>query len=470
MTCLVASLKTLDHKHVLWYSPDGDLVASVPVRAGHLQATLAQIRLGDWRGKRVAIGKMPVLELLATLVLLDGLAAAILILPNEEEDDAAREARLAQAGIECVLAGEGLGLARRLADAGTGDGASTLASAHMGTQMTTSEPATQTTATTWLMPTSGTTGSPKLIPHSFASLTKSMVQARPGKTFTWGCLYSVRRFAGLQVFLQAWLARTPLILAEDGVDLSHTLARLIARNCNALSATPSMWRKLAMTPDFARLPLRQITLGGEIVDQAVLDMLAHSFPAARITHIYASTEAGVGFAVNDGRAGFPLAFLHAVPNNVRMRIDADQHLWFAAARGSLTLAGADPDADGWLDSGDIVQVLGERVLFLGRANGSINVGGNKVMPEEVESVIKELSVVAFVHVRARNSGMVGSLVEAAVKLKPGNLLDTAFKKHLTSHCRARLDAFKVPAFIVELPAIELTASGKVSRLPKVIPS
>jgi len=122
--------------------------------------------------------------------------------------------------------------------------------------------------------------------------------------------------------------------------------------------------------------------------------------------------------------------------------------------------GAEKD---WIDSGDVVATQADRVRFLGRANGSINVGGNKVMPEEIESVIKELPEVAFVQVRARKSAMLGSLVEAAITPMPGTVMDAAFKKQVTAHCRARLDAFKVPAFIVAADAIQLTASGKLSR-------
>jgi len=55
------------------------------------------------------------------------------------------------------------------------------------------------------------------------------------------------------------------------------------------------------------LPVRQITIGGEAVDQVTLDQLRAAFPGARISQIYASTEAGALFAVRDGRAGFPAA-------------------------------------------------------------------------------------------------------------------------------------------------------------------
>ena len=457
MNCLAASLMARADHEVLWHLAAGDQDV---ITVGQLRAALGGLALGRYRGKRVAIGQMPVAQLLATLVMLDGLAAAILMLPAEEEG-AAREARLQQAGMDLVLEADSLPLWHR-------DPALTTA-ADLTDLTDLADLTMRDVATCWLMPTSGTTGSPKLIAYTYASLTKSMARPAAGKQFVWGCLYSVRRFAGLQVFLQAWLAATPLVLTDAGSVPGESLARLLACGCNALSATPSMWRKLSMLPGFEALPLQQITLGGEIVDQPVLDLLKHHFPQARITHIYASTEAGVGFAVRDGKAGFPVAWLQTPPPNVLLRIDQHQHLCFAAAAGAPALAGV-TEADGWLDSGDVVQVQGERVLFLGRANGSINVGGNKVMPEEVEAVIMALPQVAFVQVRARKSGVLGSLVEAAVKLGPGHELDAASKKQITAHCRAHLEGFKVPAFVVELGEIELTASGKLSRREKVNPS
>jgi acyl-CoA synthetase (AMP-forming)/AMP-acid ligase II len=144
-----------------------------------------------------------------------------------------------------------------------------------------------------------------------------------------------------------------------------------------------------------------------------------------------------------------------------MRIDEQNHLWFRALADDQLQTSAEK---GWIDSGDVVATQADRVYFLGRANGSINVGGNKVMPEEIESVIKELPEVAFVQVRARKSSMLGTLVEAAIAPISGIVIDAAFKKRVTTHCRARLDSFKVPAFVVAADDIRLTASGKLSRM------
>lgn len=434
MNCLADKLVPAGSATILWWAPDATVVDSAS-----LALALGRLDTRAWLGKRVALGPMPVLELVTALIFLDGLAEAILLLPAEE-DAQARILRLAQANIDVLLSQNGLGIREFLRSP----------SEPSAPTETTGRPAA--IQTSWLLPTSGTTGVPKLIEHTFASLTRSMTSRRRGSNeFRWGSLYSLRRFAGLQVLLQSWIAGTPLILNEEGSGVTELLTRFIALGCNALSATPSMWRKLAMHPLFARLDLRQITLGGEIVDQAVLDLLARRFPAARITHIYASTEAGVGFAVRDGRAGFPADYLKNPPAGLAMRVDEENHLRFGL--------------DNWMDSGDVVKIDGDRVLFLGRANGSINVGGNKVMPEEVETVIKELPDVVFVQVRARKSAVLGNLVEAAVIAAPGTVFDAAFKKKITNYCRVRLDAFKVPAFVVAADDFALTGSGKLSRTP-----
>ena len=445
MNFLAEKLATCGAGDVLWFPAE-----AAPVVASHLVFALGRVPFKTWQGKRVALGDMPVVELVATLIFLDGLAEAILLLPNED-DVQTRSTRLTQAKIDVVLEHDGFEFLKSLEMASVAAISSTSPNVD-------ERPAP--VETTWLLATSGTTGTPKLIPHTFASLTRSMSARSIGDNYVWGSLYSLRRFAGLQVFLQSWMCGTPLVLNDEGADLTAVLGRFIAIGCNALSATPSMWRKLAMHPLFDRLNLKQITLGGEIVDQVILDILTKRFPTARITHIYASTEAGVGFAVRDVKSGFPVAYLDSPPSGVAMRVDGQGHLCFHLVDPPLK-ANANST---WIDSGDVVEIHAGRVRFLGRANGSINVGGNKVMPEEIESVIKELPEVAFVQVRARKSAMLGSLVEAAITPMPGTVMDAAFKKKVTIYCRARLDGFKVPAFIVAADGIQLTASGKLSRM------
>jgi acyl-CoA synthetase (AMP-forming)/AMP-acid ligase II len=411
----------------VWVSAGGSIM-----RADFLRV-LECARVRELVGKRVALGKLSAIEFAATLVALDGIAETILVLPGDEQ--ASIRARwIAEARIDTVLDGSGLGL-QELMSGEVHESHATAASGRL--------------QTSWLLATSGTTGTPKLIRHTLTSLTRTLASRPARERFRWGSLYSLRRFAGLQVLLQAFAGGSALIIQDDDLEFSGRIEELVREGCNALSATPSTWRKLAMHPGFEELQLRQITLGGEIVDQNVLDLLARRFPQARITHIYASTEAGVGFAVRDGRAGFPVSYLQDAPGGVEMKIDEAAHLCFYT--------------DAWVDSGDVVRVDAGRVYFLGRANGSINVGGNKVMPEEVEAIISELPEVAFANVRARRNPITGNLVEATVLLVPGMCLDLVLKKKIIAHCRERLDGFKVPAFVVEAKDIPLTLAGKLSR-------
>ena len=99
----------------------------------------------------------------------------------------------------------------------------------------------------------------------------------------------------------------PKIAAEHGV--------------TAASGTPTFWRQTIYrdAEALAKVPLEQITLGGEPVDQAILDQLREIFPTARISWIYASSEVGASIVVHDGKAGFPkdLAGSRPATRNVR---------------------------------------------------------------------------------------------------------------------------------------------------------
>ena len=75
------------------------------------------------------------------------------------------------------------------------------------------------------------------------------------------------------------------------------------------------------------------------------------------------------------------------------------------------------DDEGFVDTGDIVELRGDRYYFLGRRNGVINVGGLKVYPEEVEAVINHHPAVRMSAVRARRNPITGALVSAEVMLK-----------------------------------------------------
>jgi acyl-CoA synthetase (AMP-forming)/AMP-acid ligase II len=312
--------------------------------------------------------------------------------------------------------------------------------------------------------TSGTTGIPKPVLHSWESLAGRIRRSDTLDGSRWLLTYHLSAFAGLQVVLHALLNAGQLTYGPGG---PAALAELAVRDAvTHISGTPTFFRFLLTTSrpeDLDRLELRQITLGGEAVNQILLDRLRERFPKAQVTHIYASTEAGACFSVHDGREGFPVEFLERDDTPVRLSV-VEGELFVQsphAMRGYLEPEGA-RRAPGPLATGDLVEIRGDRVYFLGRRSERINVGGNKVHPEEVEMRILEVPGVCAVRVFGAASSLVGQIVSAEVLVEPGTDQEQA-RQSILAHCRSVLAAYKVPRLLTFVDDLRRTAAGKLVR-------
>jgi acyl-coenzyme A synthetase/AMP-(fatty) acid ligase len=246
------------------------------------------------------------------------------------------------------------------------------------------------------------------------------------------------------------------------------VTRLQARGVTHISGTPSHWRKLLMSGASGRFTPRYVRLSGEIADQPVLDGLKQAFPDASIGHAYASTEAGVGFAVNDGREGFPASLLGEGRGGVDMKV-VDGSLRIRSKRAAHAYVGhnaaALTDADGFVDTGDMLELRGDRYYFVGRRGGIINVGGLKVHPEEIEAVINGHPEVLMSRAKSRRSPITGGIVVAEIVLADGSdaARTDAVRAEILAECRAKLASHKVPAMIRFVSALDVTPAGKLAR-------
>jgi acyl-coenzyme A synthetase/AMP-(fatty) acid ligase len=325
-------------------------------------------------------------------------------------------------------------------------------------------------ATEWLMLTSGTSGVPKIVSHSLEGLTGAIVADGParGAPPVWATFYDIRRYGGLQIFLRAIIGAGSMVLSEPGEPIADYVARLRAGGVTHISGTPSHWRKLLMSGSAAGFAPRYVRLSGEIADQAVLDGLSRAFPQASIGHAYASTEAGVGFAVNDGLEGFPASLIGTNCDGVEMKVE-DGSLRIRSMRAAHAYVGrqvtALTDADGFVDTGDMVELRGDRYHFVGRRGGIINIGGLKVHPEEIEAVINGHAEVRMSRARSRRSPITGAIVVADVILADGCDVSRSaeIRDKILADCRARLASHKVPAMIKFVSSLDITAAGKLAR-------
>jgi acyl-CoA synthetase (AMP-forming)/AMP-acid ligase II len=324
--------------------------------------------------------------------------------------------------------------------------------------------------TEWLLLTSGTTGAPKLVAHTFANLTSATaVQSVADGAAVWGTFYDIRRYGGLQIFLRAVIGGASLILSSAGEPVGDHLARLARHGVTHLSGTPSHWRRALMNPAIRTITPHYIRLSGEIAEQAVLDALRAAFPNAVVGHAYASTEAGVAFDVNDGLAGFPVAFVDCVRDGVEMKV-VDGSLHIRSPRTASRYIGTRQslaDDEGFVDTGDIIEQRGNRYYFIGRKDGIINIGGLKVHPEEVEAVINRHRLVCMSRVRSKKSPITGSIVVADVVLKAQSenpdSQQIGIRDDILRFCREALPRHKVPAAISFVSSLAVAATGKLAR-------
>ena len=280
--------------------------------------------------------------------------------------------------------------------------------------------------------TTGTTGAPKAARHDWRVLGQTVANVQPKPGQRWLLAYGPQQFAGVQVLLHVLASQATLVAPfprqpRDGLDA------ILTDGVTCVSATPTYWRFLLAEARSRRVQLPrldQITLGGEASPADLLDELRAAFPLARVSQVYASTEFGSVTSVNDGLPGISIGSLWSASNptsNVRAE---NGELWVRAEAGMLGYADDADDADGdgpsataWRPTGDLIEIVGTRVLFRGRQSEIINVGGVKVHPLPVEERIVALESVEAARVFGRPSKLTGAIV--AVEIVPAGGVESA---------------------------------------------
>lgn len=426
---------------------------------GHLrEGTTLGGRLAELAGRSVLVATRDQFAAALALIELDGIARRLIVctpdLPSKHLPGVA-----VKAGVEAIVSDDGR----------DDDGLDVPLRVRCDAAVAPAkEPPASRYKTEWVLLTSGTTGAPKMVVHSLESLTSALGSGlTQNGDVVWGTFYDIRRFGGLQILFRAVLGGGSLVLSGTGESIADYLVRLSANGTTHISGTPSHWRRALMSPNARAITPHYIRLSGEIADQGILNAL-ESFYSASVAHAFASTEAGVGFEVNDGLEGFPAAIVGA-PGELQLKVD-DGSLRIRSPRTAACYLGEEDcrllDDDGFVDTGDMVERRGDRYYFLGRRNGIINVGGLKVYPEEVEAAINRHPSVRMSRVRPRKSSITGSLVVADVVLKTeteagGHHAD--FKREILQICRANLAPHKIPATIQFVPGLDIAAAGKLAR-------
>jgi acyl-CoA synthetase (AMP-forming)/AMP-acid ligase II len=316
-----------------------------------------------------------------------------------------------------------------------------------------------------LVLTTGTTGAPRGVRQDWNRVLRGAARITPAPEQRWLLAYGLHQFAGLQILVHVAAAGATLV-APAPRRPREGLAAIHDHGVTHVSATPTYWRFLLaeLRSDPRPMPsLAQLTLGGEAVPAPLLDALRVAFPGAHISQVYAASEFGSSGSMRDGRAGLSVDVLErGAAADVDMKI-VDGQLWVRSRIGMLGYYGEPEidDPDGWRASGDLVDVVDDRVLFRGRTSEIINVGGVKVHPLPIEERVGAVPGVDVARVYGRPNAMTGSIVAVEVVAAPDTDTD-ALAAQIRAAC-ADLPAAARPRSITFVDTISMAGHKIVRR-------
>ncbi len=338
----------------------------------------------------------------------------------------------------------------------------------------------RTTDAALLMFTSATTGTPKLVPRTWTQL-----HAMAGREVDALQLSRDDRFLSMTpLFHQAGLGSVlsqlfcgGMVISTAGFNPAGFLAWLAEFRPTWLKSNPPLNRALLAIarehPEvFQHTSLRLILTSGAMPEPELIPLLEQATGAA-VLNGYGLTETG-GVTRNTPSArkpgstgktsGLELAILDAFGNPAPAEAEGE-----IVVRGPSVMAGYldNPEANetafhgGWFHTGDLGRLDSEGFLFItGRLKEMINRGGEKILPQEVDDVLRSHPALADAAAFAVAHPTLGEEIAAAVVLRQG--ADVA-ERELRQFAGTRLAPFKIPRRVVVVDRIPRTATGKPRR-------
>ena len=344
----------------------------------------------------------------------------------------------------------------------------------------------------YLIYTSGSTGKPKgvMIAHrSLAIKILSEIDLLGLDQNMTACLLTNYVFdvSLLEIFLPLTAGGKLLIPEkEDIFDPQRLFTLLVDAQVSLLQGTPGFFSTLFEALDkatAAQLSLERICIGGESLQNKLVQLIRRKLPQAKINNHYGPTEATVdAIVLEDVRhfehniIGKPLA------NTEAYVVDAQMQLLPVGVQGEL-LIGGDALAIGYLNreeltnekfiphpflkdknakvyrTGDLAKWTPDGHLeFFGRMDDQVKIRGYRMELGEIEAVLLQFPAISQCAVMVKESAQGEKRLFAAIIADP-DFQRTALNQFLAE----QLPEYMIPSSILECTTFPLTPNGKVDR-------
>jgi len=288
---------------------------------------------------------------------------------------------------------------------------------------------------------SGSSGEPKAAVHDFAPLLKKFETKRKSLRTLNFLLFD--HWGGLNTMFHTLANGNTLVFTENHSP-EHVCKLIEKYKIELLPTSPTFLNLLLISESYKNYnlnSLKVISYGTEPMLKSVLEKINKIFRNVKLQQTYGLIEVGVLRSKserNDSlwvRLGGENYTTRIVNGILQIKSDSTM-LGYLNAPNPFT-------KDGWFVTGDKVEVKGKYFKILGRESEIINVGGEKVYPAEIESVIQKMENVAEVTVFGKKNPLMGNIVYAKVRLSE-EIDHDKFVKELKKFCQNKLEKFKIP--------------------------
>jgi len=310
---------------------------------------------------------------------------------------------------------------------------------------------------------SGSTGEPKAMLHDLDRLIESYLQNKQ-KRLNFLIFLLFDHIGGLNTMLNILTMGSTMVIPAERTP--ETVSKCIEENrVNILPTSPTFLNLMIINNVFDKYDfssLKLITYGTEPMPLRVLNEIKKRLPRTKLLQTFGTSETGIIKTVSKSSESLLLKFE-----------DKDQEtkivhgeLWIKSKTrilGYLNYESESFNEDGWFKTGDLVEETEEGYLkIIGRKSQFINVGGEKVLPIEVENVILKIKEITSCTVYAIDSPITGQTVGVKIYVSDKSLDQKVLKRKVKELCKIHLERYKIPSKITFIEEIEYSPRFKKS--------
>ncbi len=310
---------------------------------------------------------------------------------------------------------------------------------------------------------SGSTGKPKAMIHNLDNLIDTYKDKR-GKRLVFLIFLMFDHIGGLNTLLNCLSMNVAMVFPETR-EPDHVAHLIEKYKVNILPASPTFLNLMLIGECPARFDLtslRMITYGTEPMPESLLVKLKDAFPRVKFLQTFGTSETGISATSSYSSTS---TFLKIDDPNTEYKI-INGELWLRSKTQIMGYLNSSMERftdDGWFKTGDMVEEKDGYIKIIGRNSDIINVGGEKVLPSEVESVLFQMPHVNDCVVYGENNPITGQMVVAKV-LYDEDIKLSELKKMVVEFCKEKLTRYKIPAKVIKMSESEFTERFKKKRI------